>query len=85
MKKTFTLCLLVLSSIFLLIACNETPNQKSKPAAKTTPLRVITDTSTFTLEGIDYLPYKYTVRTEIPPKPRTKDITGGEAIANAKA
>jgi len=86
MKKTFTFCLLVLSSIFLLIACSETSNQKNKSrsAAKTTPLRVIVDTSTFTLEGIDYLPYKYTVRTEIPPKPQTKDITGGEAIAIAE-
>ena len=86
MQKTFTLCVLVLSSIFLLIACNETPNSKEKsaPTAKAIPQKVITDTSTFTIEGIEYFPYKYTVRTEIPPKPRTKDITGGEAIAIAE-
>lgn len=86
MQKIFTLCIFILSSIFLLIACYETPNSKGKnnSAAKSIPQKVIVDTSTFTLEGIDYLPYKYTVRTAIPSQPRTKDITGGEAIAIAE-
>ncbi len=46
--------------------------------------KVVTDTSTFAIEGIEYFPYKYVARTAIPPKPRTQPLTGGEAIALAE-
>ncbi|MEZ4887839.1 MAG: hypothetical protein R3E32_24135 [Chitinophagales bacterium] len=86
MKKRFTLSLLILSSIFWFLACNE-PSATTSTTEQTvekTIQKVMVDTSTFAIEGIDYLPYKYVARTAIPPKPRTRNITGGEAIAIAE-
>ena len=84
MNKTFTVYLLLVGSIFLFITCNQ-PSSKNKQTAKTPPTqKIIEDTSTHLVEGIEYFPYKYVVRTPIPPKPRTKDITGSEAIAIAE-
>ena len=87
MKKILTFCVWILSSLFLLIACNETPtstSSKSNKRAKTLALKTFIDTSTFAIEGIEYFPYQYMPRTAIPPKPRTKDISGSEAIAIAE-
>lgn len=86
MKKAVFLSLFLLSSIFLFSSCNEsaTSTGKKERAPEKTIHKVFVDTSTFTIEGIEYFPYKYTARTPIPPKPRTKAVSGTEAIAIAE-
>ncbi len=87
MKKIITLSIWIAGSILLFTNCNNsttTSKDTNETAEKTNLQKVIIDTSTHTIEGIEYFPYKYVARTAIPPKPINRDITGGEAIAIAE-
>lgn len=88
MKNIILLSFCLQCCLLLCTSCNEATNtsKKEKQASTTekTIQKTFIDTSTYTIEGIDYLPYKYVARTAIPPKNMDRNITGGEAIAIAE-